>query len=96
MGKLTPSQVTALHRDLRRIEELDATIAVLNRIRSTPASAENFGGAINKALAGMGEPDALPASELGLAALDGIIAAVSLKRDEIETRTAPFVDRGAA
>ncbi|MCA0204338.1 MAG: hypothetical protein LCH92_08350 [Proteobacteria bacterium] len=72
VNKLTPEHIAELHADLGRIAEMDRTIAVLNRIRSTPASAENFGGAINKALAGMGEPDALPAIELGLAALDGI------------------------
>lgn len=94
--KLTPARIAALHADLAKIAELDQLIASLNEIRTTPASAHSFGEAIRAHLGRMRMHDGPDNIDLGLAALDGIIANVALKRAEIEARTAPYVDRGAA
>lgn len=96
IDKLTPARIAGLHRDLGKLEDLDRLIADLNEIRTTPANAQAFGAAIRAHLGRLRMHDAPDNTDLGLAALDGIIAGVALKRAEIEARTAPYVDRGAA
>ena len=94
--KLTPARIAELHRDLEKIADLDRLIRELNKVRSLPASATALGEAMRDHLGKMRMHDGPGNTDLGLAALDGIIASVALKRAEIEARTAPYVDRGAA
>lgn len=95
-GKLTPARIAALNADLQQIENLNKLVSSLNSLRTSPAHAEEFGVTIRRHLGGVRMHDGPDDAALGRAALDGIIANVALTRAEIEQRTAPYVDRGAA